>query len=109
MSNAEVIEAERVPEWTFGDRLRKAREFARLDQATVAKTLGVSAGSVSNWEKGRGLPRGGEVKLAQKWSEQTGVPVPWLLGIMTCFFPVENPQDQQLELSFLPPADLVAV
>lgn len=103
MSNAEaqVVEpqAERVPEWTFGDRLRKAREDAHLDQATIAKMLGVSAGSVSNWEKGRGLPRGGEVKLAQRWSEATGVPVVWILGLHVksegFFFLVPPTSDQE--------------
>lgn len=48
---------------TLGERLRFARERAKLDQSSVAETLGVHAKSISKWENDRQEP--GEERLAQ--------------------------------------------
>ncbi|MBU0876790.1 MAG: helix-turn-helix domain-containing protein [Alphaproteobacteria bacterium] len=49
----------------FGARLQRFRTKAGLSQAEVAKRLGVSAPSISGWEKGRARPKRGRlVKLA---------------------------------------------
>ncbi len=49
----------------FGARIQRLRTKAGLNQAQVAKRMGVSAPSISNWEKGRARPkRGRMVKLA---------------------------------------------
>lgn len=63
------------PLWTVSDRLRKAREFAHLDQAELAERIGISRATVSNYERGVGAPRRPILRL---WAEETGVPLEWL-------------------------------
>lgn len=40
----------------LGDRLRAARELVGLDQAEVARQLGIAASAVSQWEAGKTTP-----------------------------------------------------
>lgn len=65
-----------VPVFTEGDRLRKAREVIGLDQEKFADVLGVSRGTVSNYERSRTTHR--RVIVIRAWSLATGVPVEWL-------------------------------
>lgn len=65
----------RIPEWTLGDRLRKAREAAGLEMQELAQLIGVARNTVSNAERGKVTPR--QIVLNQ-WSLATGVPVQWL-------------------------------
>lgn len=71
------------PEWTFGDRLRKARRHAGLSQEQLADALAIGRERYSGWETGRGRPPGGDefVKLAKRAAEATEVPLEWLLGL----------------------------
>lgn len=63
--SVENVHAEPVIDEAFGDRLQRLRTSAGLSLGEVAKRMGVSAPSVSGWEKGRGRPtRGRIVKLA---------------------------------------------
>lgn len=56
----------------FGARLVRLRARAGLSQADVAKRMGVSAPSVSSWEKGRARPKRGRMaKLAAILGVQT--------------------------------------
>jgi transcriptional regulator with XRE-family HTH domain len=64
-----------VPEWTVGDRMRKAREHAELNQAAIGVAIGVGRTSIVNYETARLLPTR-PVLLA--WSLATGVPYEWL-------------------------------
>ena len=64
-----------IPEWTIGDRMRKARELTGLDQAHFAEELGVSRAAVSAIEVGRNRPR--RITL-RAWALATGVPFTWL-------------------------------
>lgn len=48
-----------VPEWTLGDRLRKARELTGLEAAQLAVEIGVHRDTIANYEKGRVRPRPG--------------------------------------------------
>lgn len=58
-------------------RLRECRENAKLSQKYVAITLGLSAPSVANWERGKTNPTHENiVKLADLY----GVSVDYLLG-----------------------------
>ena len=68
-----------VLNWTLGDRLRKAREHAGLHQQQMAAAFGVTSGTISNWERGRGYPRGDQFDIVRKWSVLTGVSESWLL------------------------------
>lgn len=75
--SADESRAAPVIDETFGARLQRLRTKAGLSQADVAKQMGVSAPSVSSWEKDRSRPkRGRMVKLAAI----LGVPVADLLG-----------------------------
>lgn len=64
-----------VPEWTVGDRLRKAREVTGLDQRQFAERLGVSRQTITNAEKGHVAVR--RITL-NAWALATGVSVAWL-------------------------------
>lgn len=74
MSN--IQERARIPEFTFGDRLRKAREHAGVTTEEMAAAVDVSTRTVGNYENDRTPVRGPVVKV---WAMRTGVPVEWLL------------------------------
>lgn len=69
--------SERIPVWTVGDRMRKARETSRIKVAAMAAELGCDPDTVSNYERGRTRPRR-SVLLA--YEQLTGVPVAWIEG-----------------------------
>lgn len=46
-----------VPEWTVGDRLRKARELAGLSREDVATITGVTVRTLWNYEHDRTPPK----------------------------------------------------
>ena len=59
----------RIPEWSLGDRVRKAREWAELDQVQLAEATGISRTTISNYERD-----------ATAASRATGVDIRWLRG-----------------------------
>ena len=65
----------RVPAFTVGDRLRKARESAGYEQGAFAELIGVSKRTVSNYECENTHPK---VIVLRAWAMATGVPVEWL-------------------------------
>lgn len=64
-----------VPEFTVGDRLRKAREVSQMDQGELADAMGVSRRTISNNESGNVKPR---VIVIRAWALATGVSAAWL-------------------------------
>lgn len=67
-----------VPEFTVHDRLRRAREFAGLEQIELAERIYVSRGTVSNYERnshGRGMR---EIVL-RSWAMACGVSYDWIM------------------------------
>lgn len=74
-----VIEPERagsrIPTFTMGDRLRKAREATGLNTRDFAARLGVSQSTVTNAENDHTKTR--RITLLM-WSQVTEVPVEWL-------------------------------
>lgn len=50
---------------TSGEDIRRARELAGLTQEEVARRVGVSINTVSNWERDVSRPRGKEALLRQ--------------------------------------------
>lgn len=64
-----------IPEWTMGDRLRKAREDAGLSQAELAEQIGISRNTVGNAELGDRTPLNVTMRA---WAAVTGVPLEWL-------------------------------
>ena len=73
MSN--VYDQRRVPEFTLGDRLRKAREHAGVTTDEMAVVIDVTARTIGNYENDRTPVRGPVIK---EWAMRTGVPYEWL-------------------------------
>lgn len=48
---------------TFGDRLARAREFAGMSQAQLARRLGVKTVTIRNWESDRSEPRANRLQM----------------------------------------------
>ena len=65
-----------VPQWTIGDRLRKAREMTGLTQVQFAERVGLSRATVNNSELNKSQPRKSVVLL---WAMETGVDRDWLM------------------------------
>lgn len=64
-----------IPPETVKDRLRRAREYAGLEQGELAEAIGVSRATVSNYERGVVAPRRGALRM---WGLRCGVDVHWL-------------------------------
>ena len=64
-----------VPDWTMADRLRKAREYAALEQGQLAQMIGASRTTIGNAERGANKPRR---PLVIAWAMATGVDLTWL-------------------------------
>lgn len=78
-----------VPEWTIGDRMRKAREFAGMTQSEMAQLLQVGRRTVTRVETSASKPKRG---VMMAWALATGVPVDWLeTGRMAHDFPPKGP------------------
>lgn len=72
---AVVAEAGAVPQWSLQDRLRKAREYAGLQQSELAADLDISRNTVSNYEAGRVEPRRIVMRV---WAMRCGVDFQWM-------------------------------
>lgn len=66
-----------VPEWTLGDRLKKAREHAGLSQTELGREIGISLATAMRYETGKVVPPRGMVIA---WALCTGIDLEWLLG-----------------------------
>lgn len=65
-----------VPEWTVGDRLRKAREMAHMEKEQLADLIGVSRGTVANYESG--ATRHMKPIVLRAWAVATGASLHWI-------------------------------
>ena len=70
-----------IPEWTFADRLRKARRMTPMTQREFAEAIGADAKAYSQWEAGNNRPRE-LVTICQEVERVTGVSAGWLLGLV---------------------------
>lgn len=82
-------QAGQTPEWTIADRLRKARELTGMKQNEFADEIGISRGTVSNYERGLG-PFKRPYLLA--WALGAGVPLEWLTNTES---PPKTPQTKE--------------
>lgn len=64
-----------IPQWTVGDRLRKARETAGIGVEEIAARLGRNRNSVTRYERSRTV----DINLVRSYSALTGTPLEWLL------------------------------
>ena len=69
-----------IPVWTFGDKVRKARDVAGLDQKEFAERIGITASSLAAYETGRSHPRFKDApNIAKSIQLLTGIPYEWFL------------------------------
>ena len=61
---------------TFGDRLAAAREATGLDQAELARRLGVEYETLQGWEDDSDAPRANRLSML---AGMLNVSIPWLL------------------------------
>lgn len=66
----------------LGARIASARGFNRLGQNELAKIIGVSKQTISNWENGRRTP---DADLIRKLCETLGCTSDYLLGLTDSF------------------------
>ena len=69
-----------VPQFTFGDHVRKIRRELGLSQEEFAQPLGVTKVTYGAWETGRNRP-GNIVAVAKRIELSYGVPASWTLGV----------------------------
>jgi transcriptional regulator with XRE-family HTH domain len=62
-------------EFDLADRLRKSLRVSGVSVGSMAKSLGVSRNTVSNWINGRGRPCSDQVTV---WAAITDAPANWL-------------------------------
>jgi transcriptional regulator with XRE-family HTH domain len=70
------------PDWSFGDRVRKARITTGMTQGEFAEAINVKEGTLAAWETNRAHPRSRDVvDVAKRIEAVTKIPTSWLLGI----------------------------
>ena len=107
MSEGDNVTQTRIPDWTLGERLEKARKEAGLKQEDMAAIMDVSPATISNWETGARKPVMGEIELVKRWAAETDVDVAWLLGVSTYWNP-PGASDLNRALDRLPPFEKAA-
>lgn len=83
-----------VPEWTFGDRLRKVRREKKVTQDQAAQALNVSPPQIAAWETGNNMPRD-IVAIAKRCQLAWDVPAEWMLGLEVESSPTPEPDPGQ--------------
>lgn len=77
MKNPTDLPAGNVPQWTLGDRLRKARTTAGIERPDMADDIGCTERTISSYE----LDQTRVPKLViRQYALRTGVPLEWLRG-----------------------------
>lgn len=69
---------ERIPAFTIGDRLRKARDKTGLDQGPFAEEIGISRNTVVKYEKAT-TDEGMKRPYLAAWAMRADVPLEWLM------------------------------
>lgn len=62
---------------TFGDRLTIAREALGIDQADLARRIGIKIQTLRNWEEDRSEPRANRLQML---AGMLNVPIVWLMS-----------------------------
>jgi transcriptional regulator with XRE-family HTH domain len=72
-----MSDSERVPRFTRGDRMAKARRDAGISTGEMARFLDVSPATIGNYEHDRTAPMLGTLR---SWAARTDVALEWLRG-----------------------------
>lgn len=65
----------RIPQWTVGDRLRKARETSSIGVEEMAGKINRTRNSVSRYERARTV----DINVVRSYAALTDTPIEWLL------------------------------
>lgn len=84
-----------MTKYTFYERLREARKFAKLSQADVANLSGISPSAYCNYETGKRFPT---IDKLFDFCLALNCPIGWLIG--------ERVADENEESQQLPPWEL---
>lgn len=68
----------RIPTYTRGERMAKARSDAKFTQKDMADLFGQSPATIAKWEARSTQPRD-LMNTLKRWAELTHVPMEWLL------------------------------
>lgn len=79
MSTNVIQMPNRIPQWSFADRIRKVRRDAHMTIEQMAVALGVGDKRYAAWETGRNTPAD-ITDIAVRLERVTGVPRTWFLG-----------------------------
>lgn len=75
---AESADAARIPEWTLGERMQKARQTAGLSRDYMARLVNKKVKTIIAWETGaRNV--GNALAVLEVWAQVTSVSYAWLL------------------------------
>ena len=77
-----ATDSRRRPQFTIGDRLRKARTMmgAEMDVRAFAQLIDVSKGTVTRYELEQTAPDNMKHLVLKEWALATGVELEWLLN-----------------------------
>lgn len=75
----DTTQALRRPAFTIGDRLRKARSLTDLDVRPFADEIGVSHGTITNYELENTPAEKMKSVVLRAWAARTGVDIEWLM------------------------------
>lgn len=76
------MDTNNLPQWSFGDRIRKIRRDRHMTQDQFAARIGTKGPTLDAWEQGRNRPKD-VVELAQTIEAEFGVPAAWTLGVLS--------------------------
>jgi transcriptional regulator with XRE-family HTH domain len=85
-----------VPEFTMGDRIRRARMNAGLKQQDIEDETGISRNSVTAWEHDARMPSAALLRVLANYLH---VPVEWIIQGTT---PTNTPTVAKLESNLCP-------
>lgn len=90
----------RIPRWTFGDKIRKARSEAGLNQVEFAQRVGLTPSTLAAYETDRTTPRLKNLgTLAKSIEVLTGIPRSWFFD----FEPIAEQDTKERPSDYLAP------
>lgn len=82
MSESPAAEGRLIPEWTLGDRLRKARRSVRMTTAEFAGAIEENPKTYGSWETDNSAPRHRDLlTMARRIEMLTRIPAAWIIGL----------------------------
>lgn len=82
MSQTAAAEGRLIPEWTLGDRLRKARRSVKMTTAAFAEAINENPKTYGSWETDNSAPRNRDLLvMARRIEMLTRISAAWIIGL----------------------------